>query len=169
MKTISMKLGIALTFIFLLIISTAPVGDAKDPVAPGKLQAIFIMTPKTGDTVTSPVKICIESLGVELESASNGNNEGKGHHHIIVDMPLPAEIAEVTKESEAAGLGTSLKGMGRLRVIKEDHNHIHWSDGSDCGRVDLRPGKRVIRSLFSYGNHVPFYPILSDSILITVK
>lgn len=151
MKKISVTLGIALAFLIALGVSTA---FAKEPVNFEELRAVFIMTPKTGDVVTSPVKICIEALGVKVEPASAGMHPNSGHHHIIIDMPLPTIVEP--------------KGMDFMRAIKEDHNHIHWSDGAECGRIKLKPGRHIIRSLFSKANHVPNNPILADTIQITV-
>ncbi|MFQ5672831.1 MAG: DUF4399 domain-containing protein [Nitrospinales bacterium] len=116
--------------------------------------ALFIKEPQTGATVKSPVKVCMEVLGVELEPATNGVNPGKGHHHIIIDMPLPSIV-----EPREGDL---------MPKITSDDNHIHLSDGAPCGVIRLDPGPHIIRGLFSKGNHIPFNPILADTIIITV-
>ena len=47
--------------------------------------AVTITDPPNGAMVTSPVKVCMATEGVEVQPAKKGVNEGKGHHHIIVD------------------------------------------------------------------------------------
>jgi len=85
--------------------------------------------------------------GVEVEPAKNGVNEGKGHHHILVDVDLP-------------DLG---------QPVPKDANHIHMGDGSKCKNLDLSAGKHTIRTLFAKGNHMPYDPPLTDTVVINVK
>jgi len=111
-------------------------------------KAVMISEPVNGASVSSPVKVCMETIGLEVQPAKMGVNKGKGHHHIIVDEDLPTNF-----------------GNG----IAKDANHIHMGDGSKCKSINLSSGKHVIRTLFAQGNHVPFSPALTATVIITVK
>ena len=111
-------------------------------------QAVIISKPRDGATVSSPVEICMTAYGVEFEPAKKGVNEGKGHNHILVDVDLPSDLS---------------------KPIGKDANHIHMGDGSSCKTLKLSRGKHTIRTLFAKGNHVPYSPPISDTIVITVK
>lgn len=112
-------------------------------------QKVTIVEPINQQKVTSPVKICmeVEDLIVEPKNKITDNTayDGKGHHHILFNS-LPADLS---------------KPIGQ--------NEIHMGDGSSCGTFELKPGRHVIISLFAYGNHVPYDPVISDKIIITVK
>ncbi len=111
-------------------------------------QAIAISEPANGATVSSPVKICMAAHGVTVEPAKRGVNEGSGHHHILVDTDLPTDLS---------------KGIGK------DAQHLHMGDGSTCKEVKLNAGIHVIRALFAKGNHVPYNPAITATIIINVK
>lgn len=110
--------------------------------------AVTITDPPTGAMVSSPVKVCMATEGVEVEPAKKGINEGKGHHHIIVDVNLPKDLS---------------------KPVGKDANHIHMGDGSTCKKIKLSAGKHIIRTLFAKGNHVPYDPALTPTVTINVK
>ena len=110
--------------------------------------AVTITDPPTGAMVSSPVKVCMSTEGVEVEPAKKGINEGKGHHHIIVDVNLPKDLS---------------------KPVGKDANHIHMGDGSTCKKIKLSAGKHIIRTLFAKGNHVPYDPALTSTVTINVK
>lgn len=74
-----------------------------------------------------PVEICMETSGYTVEPAKNGVNEGKGHHHLIIDVDLP-------------DLGSA---------VPKDSNHVHMGDGSKCKTLDFGPGNHTITALFA--------------------
>jgi len=111
-------------------------------------QAVAISKPRDGATVSSPVEVCMTPWGVEFEPAKKGVNEGKGHNHILVDVNLPSDLS---------------------KPIGKDANHIHMGDGSSCKSIKLSSGKHTIRTLFAKGNHVPYNPPISDTVVIKVK
>jgi hypothetical protein len=124
---------------FGLIASTSIAGD---------YQAVTISKPNQGSIVSSPVEVCMAPWGVEFEPAKKGVNQGKGHNHILVDVKLPSDLS---------------------KPIGKDANHIHMGDGSSCKSIELSSGKHTIRTLFAQGNHVPYDPPISDTVVITVK
>ena len=121
---------------FVLGISTAYAGNA-----------VTITEPANGASVSSPVKICLGVEGVMVEPAKKGVNKGKGHHHILIDAGLPADLS---------------------KPIGKDANHIHMGDGSTCKSVKMSKGKHIIRTLFAQGNHVPYNPPLTSTIVVNV-
>ena len=112
------------------------------------LASTGITSPPQGAMVTSPVKVCLETSGVEVEPAKNGVNQGKGHHHILVDTDLPRDLS---------------------KPIGKDANHIHMGDGSTCKEIKLASGKHTVRALFAMGNHVPYDPALTTEVTFNVK
>lgn len=106
---------------------------------------VTIIKPLNGDTVSSPVEVCIKAEGLELEPAKMGVNEGKGHHHILFTS-LPKDLS---------------KPLGKKEVV-------HMGSGVACHTLNLSPGTHSLVALFAYGNHVPYNPPISDKILITV-
>ena len=111
--------------------------------------AVTITSPSHGATVSSPVTVCMETWGgVEVQAAKKGVNAGKGHHHLLIDTALPADLS---------------------KPVAKNATHVHMGDGSRCKSLKLSAGKHTIRSLFAKGNHIPYNPPLSDTIHITVK
>jgi hypothetical protein len=109
---------------------------------------VMITKPSAMSDVTSPVEICMETKGYTVEPAKNGVNEGKGHHHLIIDADLPDLSLPVPKDAQ----------------------HIHMGDGSTCKSVELPKGKMyTIKALFARGNHVPYDPAVTDSVVVFVK
>jgi hypothetical protein len=123
-------------------------GDAGGGVQTQSANAGVTLTkPASMADVFSPVEICLETKGYTVEPARNGVNEGKGHHHLIVDVNLP-------------DLG---------QPVPKDATHIHMGDGSKCKTIELRSGMHTIQALFARGNHIPYDPAVTDSIVVFVK
>jgi peptidoglycan hydrolase-like protein with peptidoglycan-binding domain len=112
------------------------------------LASVSITSPPKGAMVTGPVKVCLETSGVEVEPAKKGVNQGKGHHHILLDVDVPRNLS---------------------KPISKDSNHIHMGDGSKCKVIKLASGKHTVRALFAMGNHVPYNPALTAEITFNVK
>ncbi len=113
-------------------------------------RAVKIVKPKHLAVVSNPVEFCIEAYGLVVEPAKNGVNEGKGHHHLLVDIDIPSSF-------------------GMAKPLAMDSRYIHMGDGSACKTLTLTTGRHFIRTLFARGNHVPYDPPISDTIIIDVK
>lgn len=100
--------------------------------------------------LSNPVEVCMKIEGYTVEPAKNGDNEGKGHHHILIDVPLPLP-----------------EHMNR-RLAKDQHN-LHLGNGADCKKVNMSPGLHIVRTIFAYGSHIPYNPAITDSVIIFVK
>jgi hypothetical protein len=73
--------------------------------------------------------------------------KGHGHHHIVVDSPLP---------------------WLDLPIPKESLQHLHFGKGQREVTLELEPGVHTLRLLFARGDHVPWAPAITDAIKITV-
>ncbi len=111
-------------------------------------RAIAISEPANGAMISGPVKICMVTHGVEVEPAKKGVHDGKGHHHILIDADLPTDLS---------------------KPIGKDAQHVHMGDGSTCKSLNLEAGVHVIRALFAKGNHVPYSPAITSTVIINVK
>ena len=113
---------------------------------PGKIEAkVFFVAPNDGDTITSPVKILMGVEGMTVEPAGKVN-EGKGHHHIIVDgSPSP--------------LGA---------VVPADSTHFHYGGGQTEAELNLLPGSHTLTMQFADGVHASYGESLSETITVFV-
>lgn len=118
------------------------------PTFASDYQAVIITKPVDRAVISGPVTVCMSTWGLEVEPAKNGVNEGKGHHHLLVDADLPSDLNQ---------------------PIGKDSNHIHMGDGSTCKTLTLSPGKHTIRTLFAKGNHFPYGHPVTDSIDVNVR
>ena len=111
-------------------------------------ESVKITAPPNGAKVSSPVKVCMEVHGVEVEPAKKGINPGKGHHHLLIDVDLPIDLSQ---------------------IIGKDASHVHMGDGSTCKELKLSSGKHVIRALFANDGDVPYSPAITSKVTVTVK
>ncbi|MBI4384110.1 MAG: DUF4399 domain-containing protein [Nitrospinae bacterium] len=137
MRKLSVRLFFAVAAIFAFTASNAFAENS-----------VKITEPAAGAMVSGNVKVCLAANGVTVEPAKNGVNAGKGHHHLLIDADLPADLS---------------------KPIAKDDQHVHMGDGSTCKELKLAPGKHTIRALFATGDHVPYNPALTDSVEVTIK
>lgn len=114
----------------------------------GCAPSVKFIKPVANSTVSSPVEVCFEVKGFNVEPAKKGVNSGGGHHHILVDIPQPADM------SVPIGKGQGL---------------VHMGDGSHCKKINLGPGLHTLQAVFANGDHVPVHPPLTSAITLVVK
>lgn len=108
---------------------------------------VYFITPADGATVTSPVTVKFGLKGMGVAPAGIAF-EGAGHHHLIVDAPLPPLDAPVPS----------------------DEHHLHFGKGQTETTVALKPGKHTLQLLLGDQLHIPHDPaVMSRQITITVK
>ena len=122
-------------------------GGSSTAVKASSNKPLTITTPTTLSNVSSPLKVCMATKGYTVEPAKKGVNPGKGHHHLLIDVPIPADLS---------------------KRIGKDSNHVHMGDGSKCKTLNLAKGQHTITALFAQGNHVPYNPVVSDAVTVTV-
>lgn len=108
---------------------------------------VYIISPKDGAEVTSPVlvRFGLKKMGVAPAGTDKANT---GHHHILIDVPLPKFDQPVPK----------------------DDQHRHFGGGQTEVLIDLSPGRHTLQLLLGDQYHIPHSPpVYSDPVSITVK
>ena len=106
---------------------------------------VFFLLPHDGDTVGTTVSVSMGVKGMEVEPAG-AVNEGKGHHHIIID----GSFIE--------------KGV----VVPADSTHIHYGKGQTEVEVTLQPGTHTLTMQFADGFHQSYGESMSAQITVVV-
>ncbi len=108
---------------------------------------VYFISPSNGQVIKGPVTVRfgLENMGVAPAGTAG---EGIGHHHLIIDSPLPALDAPLPK----------------------DDKHLHFGKGQTETTLELAPGKHTLQLVLGDANHIPHQPpVVSDRITITVK
>jgi Domain of unknown function (DUF4399) len=111
--------------------------------------AVYFISPKDGDTVSSPFKVQFGLTGMGVAPAGV-DKPNTGHHHLIIDATLsPAELKE---------------------PIASDVKHLHFGGGQTETMVTLPPGQHTLQLVLGDWSHVPFSPpLMSPVVTVTVK
>lgn len=139
-KTITSFLAV---FLVIFCFSTQ-IAQAADEHAP----RASILSPADGAVVTSPVtvKFGLENMMISPAGVEHANS---GHHHLLIDTPLPADMT---------------------LPIPSDANHVHFGKGQTETTIELPPGKHSLQLLVGDHMHRPHaHPVISEKITITVK
>ena len=126
-----------------------PPGDAANPVMEATTQGVQIISPADGEVLERgavTVRLLVEGLvvvpaGVEQPSS--------GHHHLIVDAPLPDLGLPIPSE---AGRYIHL-GMGQTEYVLEG----------------LEAGQHQVIALVGDHVHVPLSPPVADTVRFVVR
>jgi len=137
-----LKTSIALAA--LILGGTAVAGDSPAP----KNAYLYIGWPNDGEIIYKNnfrVWFGLRKMGV----APAGVDKAKtGHHHLIVDAPLPPMDEE----------------------IPSDNQHLHFGKGQTETRITLPSGTHTLQLVLGDHNHVPHNPpVTSRKITVTVK
>ncbi|WP_321502241.1 DUF4399 domain-containing protein [Breoghania sp.] len=135
--TIAMPLGLLSTGAF--------AGETPAPEG----AKVYIVSPKDGETVKSPVKVIfgLEGMGVAPAGVSK---ERTGHHHLLIDKQMSGDALN--------------------EPIPSDDMHRHFGGGQTEATIDLPPGKHMLQLIMGDANHIPHNPpIMSDRVTITVE
>ncbi|WCL52834.1 DUF4399 domain-containing protein [Gimibacter soli] len=107
---------------------------------------VYFISPADGDKVASTfvVRFGLSGMGV---APAGIEKEGTGHHHLIIDAPLPPFDEN----------------------IPMDENHVHFGGGQTEVTVTLPAGKHTLQLLLADQNHIPHDPpVYSQQITVTV-
>ena len=121
-------------------------GGGATASTPGAV--VYIISPADGAIVTNPVKVLfgLDRMGVAPVSSSDS---GTGHHHLLVDTPLPEQLD---------------------LPIPVDQNHLHFSGGQTETSLNLPVGQHTLQLLLGDHTHTPHQPpVASRQIIITVQ
>lgn len=138
-----MKTAIA-ALAFLSLLPAAAWADATPSPAGAK---VFIIEPKDGAEVTSPVTVKFGVEGMDVAPAGT-DKPNTGHHHLIIDAKLPDMSA----------------------AVPADANHVHFGKGQTEATVELKPGPHTLQLLLGDKNHIPHNPPVTSAVVhVTVK
>jgi hypothetical protein len=127
-----------------VMMSIAGAASATDSAKGAK---VYIISPADGATVSSPFKVQFGLSGMGVAPAGV-EKENTGHHHLIIDAPLPPAD----------------------EPIPNDEHHKHFGGGQTETMLTLPPGKHTLQLLLADWQHVPHNPpVYSKQITITVK
>ena len=108
---------------------------------------VYFISPSDGQVIKGPVTVRfgLENMGVAPAGTAG---EGIGHHHLVIDSPLPAMDQPLPK----------------------DEKHLHFGKGQTETVLTLAPGKHTLQLVLGDANHIPHEPaVVSERITITVK
>ena len=108
----------------------------------------YIIEPANNAVVESPVTIKFGLDNMEVSPAGVDNPHG-GHHHLLIDVPLPTDLT---------------------LPIPADEHHIHFGKAQTETTIELTPGEHSLQLLLGDYIHRPHAkPVYSEVIKITVK
>lgn len=100
---------------------------------------------RDGQSVRSPLQVDFAVRGMGVVPAGKQHPKA-GHHHLLVDTPLPMNIGE---------------------PIPFNDGHRHFGKGQTGSTLDLPPGKHKLRLLFADHEHKPYF-VYSPEIAVNV-
>ncbi|MEO7190031.1 MAG: DUF4399 domain-containing protein [Vicinamibacterales bacterium] len=109
---------------------------------------VYIISPKNGDTVTSPftVQFGLKGMGIAPAGMDHPNT---GHHHLLIDV---AQMPDMNAPMPATD------------------NIKHFGMGQTEAEVTLPPGRHTLQLAFAdYLHRAHDKPVLSEKITVTVK
>ena len=140
MKTLKTSIALAA----LIIGGAAVAGESPAP----KNAYLYIGWPNDGEVVRKNnfrVWFGLRKMGI---APAGTEKPMTGHHHLIVDAPLPPMDEE----------------------IPADKNHLHFGKGQTETRITLPSGTHTLQLLLGDLDHVPHNPpVVSQKKTITVK
>jgi hypothetical protein len=119
----------------------APAALARKPAPAGAMA--YIIEPADGARVTSPVRVVFGLKGIGVAPAGVDRNDA-GHHHLLVDAPLPSDL----------GL-----------PIANDEQHRHFGGGQTEVELTLAPGRHTLQMLLGDHLHIPHDPPIASSVV----
>lgn len=141
-----MKRSTALALLALLLVLPSLAAQLERTPAPEGAR-VYIITPEDGARLKSPVTVRFGLSGMGVAPA--GVDRPKtGHHHLIVDAPLPPP-----------GL-----------PVPADERHVHFGGGQTETTIELPPGRHTLQLVMGDHRHVPHDPVVaSEVVTITIE
>ena len=113
--------------------------DLREPVS------VHFSNLRNGYRVRTPFWVEFGIRGMGVIPAGN-KNEKAGHHHILIDTPLPRD---------------------HTAPIPFSNTHKHFGKGQTGTEIDLPPGRHTLRLLFADHAHKPYF-VFSNEITVEV-
>jgi hypothetical protein len=118
----------------------------RTPAPPGA--KAYIVTPADGAKVSGPVTVRFGLKGMGIAPAGV-TAENTGHHHLLIDTPLPSDMS--------------------LPLPVVEGKVVHFGKGQTETEVNLPPGPHTLQLVLGDATHRPHNPpVVSDVVHITV-
>jgi hypothetical protein len=128
----------------LLALATAVL--AREPSPAGA--EVYIVSPKDGARIKGPVTVVFGLKGMGVAPAGI-KFDNTGHHHLLVDSDLPADLSQPLPANEKT---------------------VHFGKGQTETTLTLAPGKHTLQLVFADMLHVPHEPaVVSKKITVVVE
>ena len=138
----------------------APAGDSTAAGAtpsadsPRLARRVTILTPAEGDTVGPDIRVTLGVTGITIEQANNLHEDGKGHHHLLLDTTLVALDAPIPPTSQAQAA----------------RQFVHLGTGAaEHTFTGVAPGPHRIIAVVAYGDHIPMAGTMTDTVNVVVR
>ncbi len=119
---------------------------AREPSPAGA--EVYIVSPKDGAKVKSPVTVVFGLKGMGIAPAGI-KFDNTGHHHLLVDSDVPADLSQPLANNEKS---------------------MHFGKGQTETSLTLPPGKHTLQLVLGDYTHTPHDPaVISKKITITVE
>ncbi len=126
---------------FTLALGLAGCASMNEPA-----QAVMLLQPADGSTVSSPFKVRFGIKGMTVAEAGD-ILPNSGHHHLLINQ-APIAKGESVPFSE---------------------QHLHFGKGQTETEVKLAPGVYKLTAQFANGAHQSYGAGMSNTITVTVK
>jgi hypothetical protein len=121
-------------------VDAATVEKTRTPAPAGA--SVSLLEPADGATTGRNVKVKFGVTGMELAPAGT-NKPNSGHHHLLIDTPLPPLDRE----------------------IPSDLNHLHFGRAQTETEITLAPGDHTLQLLLGDHEHLPHDPPVYSKIV----
>jgi len=108
---------------------------------------LYIISPADGSHLRSPITVRFGLSGFGVAPAGI-DKPRTGHHHLLIDAPLPA----------------------LNQPIPSDANHRHFGGGQTEAAIELPPGQHTLQLMLGNYAHIPHQPpLVSPVVTVTVE
>jgi hypothetical protein len=135
------------TLILTALLMSAAIALAQERTPSPAGAEAYIISPKNGAHVHSPVLVQFGLKGMGIAPAGI-KFDNSGHHHLLIDTDPPSDLS------------APLPATDKI---------VHFGKGQTETLLNLSPGKHTLQLLLGDQNHIPHSPpVLSRPITITV-
>lgn len=136
------------TLIFAIAVSPLFAADVLPKTSSPKAARVYIISPKDGATLKSPVRIRFGLIGMGVAPAGVDLPD-TGHHHLVIDL------------DELPNMDLPLPATDNVK---------HFGKGQTETKLELAPGKHTLQLVLGDKIHLPHNPaVMSKKITITVE
>jgi len=121
--------------------SAAPAAPTRKPAPAGAMA--YIIEPADGARVSSPVRVVFGLKGFGVAPAGVERNDA-GHHHLLVDAGMPANLA---------------------LPIPNDEQHRHFGGGQTEVELMLPAGRHTLQMVVGDHLHIPHDPPIASTVV----